>query len=262
MSTPRVLNGHASRFSPDAHVGESALWRDLTSDDPGGVPCPMLAGLYDFSHATVDADDFYAFDADDDWVVTQATAGTADVIDGAGGILQLDSASSTVNQGIQIQRKIETFLPAANKDIWFECRLKVTDTIDKVQLFAGLSILDTTIFASGAITATNYIGFVLDAAQQAATASTVQLEINSTAGSEEQVTGGTKLLVEDTYVQLGFHLQSNTTLRCFVDGVKTGDDLTITNAPATEMSISFACLSHGTNDPITSLDWYRCVQLR
>jgi hypothetical protein len=215
----------------------------------------------DFLDAYVEHDDFKSFDADDDWVVTNATAGTADVIDGAGGILELDAASSTADQGIQIQRKIETFLPAANKDILFECRLKVTDTIDKVQLFAGLSVLDTTIFASGEPTSTDYIGFLLDATEQAgANANKPSLELNSTAGSEEKGAAAATL-VEATYIRLGFLLTGITRLTPIIDGVP-GTSLAITDCPVTEMAASFACLSEGTNDPITSLDWYYAVQLR
>ena len=236
------------------------LWSAAGTD--GTAPDQLSRIIGNKEHFYIEDVDFASFDADDDWVVTNATAGTAEVIDGAGGILQLDSASTTADQGVQIQRKVETFTPAASNDIWFECRLKITDTIDKCQVFAGLSILDTTIFASGEVTATDYIGWVLDATQQAATASTIQLQLNSTAGSEEKTTSGEKLFVEDTYTRLGFHLLSNTTLQAYVDGVAVGSALTISDCPTTDLSVSFACLSEGTNDPICSLDWYRCIQRR
>lgn len=218
-------------------------------------------GVPDLLDVYAECDDFAAFDADDDYVVTQATAGTADVIDGKGGLLQLDSNSTTADQGIQVQRKIETFLPAAGKNLLFECRVKVTDTIDKVQFFAGLSILDTSIFASGEVSASNYIGFVLDATEQGGSnAGKPSLELNSTAGSEEKQSAAATL-AEDTYIRLGFYLEGITSVTPIVNGVP-GTRIDITNCPITELSPSFACQSEGTNDPIAVFDWYYCVQLR
>lgn len=232
----------------------------------GGQPAALLLGsngdvVPPVLDKYVEFDDFHAFDADDDFVVTNATAGTADVIDGAGGLLQLDAASTTADQGVQVQRKIETFLPAAGKDILFECRLKVTDTIDKAQIFAGLSVLDTSMFASGVPSMSDYIGFVCDATDQAASGGGLYLELNSTAGSEEKSSSIVKTLVEDTYVRLGFHLSSNTGVTPYVDGV-AGTRIAITDCPATALAVSFACLSEGTNDPIMTLDWYYAIQLR
>lgn len=220
----------------------------------GAVPADLLDAYWEF-------DDFSSFDADDDYVVTQATAGTADVIDGKGGLLQLDSNSTTADQGIQFQHKTETFLPAAGKNILFECLVKVTDTIDKVQFFAGLSILDTSIFASGEVSASNYIGFVLDATEQGGSnAGKPSLELNSTAGSEEKQSAAATL-AEDTYIRLGFYLEGITSVTPIINGVP-GTRIDITNCPITEMAVSGVCQTEGTNDPIAVWDWYYCVQLR
>lgn len=218
----------------------------------------------DLLNAYVECDDFRNFNdaaTDGDWVTTQATAGTADVIDGFGGLLQLDCNSATANQGIQVQQRAETFLPAAGKDLLFECRLKVTDTIDKVQLFAGLSVLDTSLFANGEMTSANYIGFILDATEQAGSnAGKPALQLDSTAGNEEKLSAIAPL-TEDTFIRLGFFLSGASRLTPIVNGVP-GLPLDITNCPATELAVSFACLSEGTNDPITTVDWYYAIQIR
>jgi hypothetical protein len=205
-------------------------------------------------------DDFSAFDADDDWTTTQATTGTADVIDGLGGILQLDSASSTADQGIQVQRKIETFKPQAGSNILFECRCKVTDTIAGVQFFAGLSVLDTTLFVTGANTSTDHIGLEANAVTQAATAGRLDLttESGGTNGSQSTV----HTLVEDVYAILGFYVEGLTQVTPLVNGVP-GTPVTSgsTTIPTTELAVTFACLEEGSSvDPITSLDWYYCIQ--
>lgn len=225
----------------------------------------------DFLDAYVECDDFSRFNPVQtidsvptlaDYVVTNATAGTAEVIDGAYGLLKLDAASATDDQGVQVQRRVETFRPAAGKDILFECKLANTHPT-KVQLFAGLSVLDTTMFASGAITMTDYIGFVLDAAEQAgANAGKPSLELNSAAGSEEKLEA-VATLAANTSIRLGFHLSGLTRLTPLVNGIP-GTPLEITACPATELSVSFATLSEGTPaaNPHTLVDWYYCVQSR
>lgn len=214
-----------------------------------------------FRDAYVEYSDFESFDADDDWVVSNATAGTADVIDGAGGILELDAASSTADQGVQIQHKTETFLPAADKDIIFECRLKITDTIDKVQFFAGLSVLDTSVFASGLNTSTDHIGFEADAVTQAAAGG--RLDFVSEKVGARANTATVHTAVEDTFVILGFYVDGLNSATPLINGLPgTPLEAGGTNLPIIELAATFACLSEGTNDPIVSLDWYYCIQVR
>lgn len=229
---------------------------------------PILASMLDPTYAYREFDDFYSFDADDDWAVTPANAGTADVISALGGHLEVDSASGTVDYGVNVQRAVTTWQMAADKDIWFEARINVDAItaigIDGCQLFLGLSIIDTTIFASGETTASDYVGFVLDATQQGANAGIIQLELNSAGGAEEKTVNGEFQLVEGGWVRLGFYITSNTTLQAYVNGLPVGDALAITSAPTVGLSTSFACLSEGvaSADPIMLVDWYECIQLR
>jgi hypothetical protein len=213
-----------------------------------------------YRDAYLESDHFSSFDADDDYVVTQATAGTADVIDGAGGILQLDSNSATADQGIQVQHKTETFLPAADKHIIFECRCKVTDTIAGVQFFAGLSILDTTMFVSGENSSTDHVGFEANATTQAATSGRLDLvhEDGGTRTSQSTV----HTLAEDTYVVLGFFVDGISRIVPLINGVAgTAVTPSATWTP-TEMAATFVCQEEGGSvDPIMSLDWYYCIQI-
>jgi len=214
-----------------------------------------------FRDAYLEADDFTSFDAGDDYVVSQATAGTADVIDGAGGILELDSNSATADQGIQVQHKTETFLPAADKHIIFECRCKVTDTIGGVQFFAGLSTLDTSIFAAGENSTDDHVGFEANATTQAATAGRLDLVHEDGGTRTSQSTAHT--LVEDTYVILGFFIDGISRIVPLVNGVAgTAVTPSATWTP-TELAASFVCQEEGGSvDPIVSLDWYYCIQIR
>jgi hypothetical protein len=214
-----------------------------------------------FRDAYIEGDDFGSFDADDDYVVTNATTGTADVIDGVGGMLELDAASATADQGVQIQHKTETFLPAADKDILFECRFKITDTIDKAQVFAGLSVLDTTMFATGENSSAEHIGLEANATTQAAAGG--RLDLVSEKGGVRGSTATVHTMVEDTFFIIGFYVDGVNSVTPLVNGlagtpIETGG----THLPVTELASTFACLSEGTNDPIMLLDWYYGVQVR
>ncbi len=213
----------------------------------------------------VETDDFSSFDADDDYVVSNSlgggTTGTADVIDGAFGILQIDSNSGTADQGAQVQHKTETILPAANKGLIFGCRLKVTDTISKSQIFAGLSILDTTMFDAGDNTSTDHIGFEMNQATLAAASGRVDF-VAEKGGARTSVSTVTTL-VEDTYIILEFYANGLDTITPLINGVGgTGITTGSTHTPTTEMAATFCCQSEGTDDPILSLDWYFIAQER
>ena len=210
---------------------------------------------YDPADMYVEFDDFYRFDADDDWTATAATAGTADVIDGAGGILEIDSGSATQGQGMNVQRKVEAFLPAAGKDIYFEARWKVTDTIGEIQMFVGLSILDTTIMASNVISSANYIGLLCEGDGQG------DVTLSTESGGSQTKEADVFRMVEDTYFTAGFVVAGTSSVQALHNGVPVGDEIT-TNIPTTELASSFVCVTDGSDDPIISLDWYICAQLR
>lgn len=216
----------------------------------------------------VEFDDFASFDADDDWVVTNATAGTADLIDGAGGLLQLDSASSTADQGVQVQRKVETVKLAAGKKVVFAAKAKVTDLANNAQIYIGLGVLDTTFMASGVVSASDYIGFFQDVNVIAGTgdytASTLAFGLYD-GGTLEEVKAAAPM-VEDTFFIVGFVVDGVTTATPFTvtsAGVVTlGTAITIADPPDTEMAVTFVCQSEGTVDPIMVVDWYYLFSTR
>ena len=218
---------------------------------------------YDPADMYVEFDDFYRFDAGaastadrGDWVATAATAGTAEIIDGAGGILEIDSGSATQGQGMNVQRKVEAFLPAAGKDIYFEARWKVTDTIGEIQMFVGLSVLDTTIMASNVISSANYIGLLCEGDGQG------DVTLSTESGGSQTKEADVFRMVEDTYFTAGFVVAGTSSVQALHNGVPVGDEIT-TNIPTTELAPSFVCVTDGNSiDPIISLDWYVCAQLR
>lgn len=190
-----------------------------------------------------------------EWVLTQATAGTAALDTTRSGVMLLDSGSTTATQGVQIQRVKSPLVLEANASMWAEFPIKVVDTYDKIELFVGLSEIDTSILDTSANSSANHIGW------QCVTDDGVLLFTSEKAG-----TGATKAaatLAEDTWIRLGFHYDAdNDTLTQYVNGVKQAASLghVTANIPKVVVYPSFVAQSGGTNDPILHVGPYRILQ--
>tara|TARA_R100001082_G_scaffold108727_1_gene84464 strand:- start:1640 stop:2395 length:756 start_codon:yes stop_codon:yes gene_type:complete len=235
--------------------GSSNLLRGLSPTVWSQSPLTQLSvGGLDEGFGIID--DFLTFDDENKWVLTQATAGTA-ALDAAakGGVLLLDSASSTNNQGVQIQlggaAGASSFIPNANATIYYEARVKIADIGSTTcQMFAGLAIVDTSVFASAANSTANHIGF--EAINSTA------MGIHSEKAGSRSSTASVHTVVDDTYVKLGFVVDGLTKITPYVNGV--AKDTITTNIPIVAMTPSFVCHSSGTTDPIVHVDWVACVQ--
>lgn len=238
--------GQVAVYDPDINpTFPTGLWRT----------CPLAEYLHDPSVGVLLQEDFTRYDATDDYTLTQATTGAAAISTAAPGVLELDSGSTTATQGANLQRTVAAFVPAANKSLWFEAKVKVVDTYDKAELFIGLSESDTTIIAASANSSANHIGF------QCVTDDGVLLATSEKAGTGTTQAGTT--LAEATYVRLGFHYDGVAdTVRFYVDGVAVGDPIATANIPKVALYPSFVCQSGGTNDPILHIAGYRVFQLR
>lgn len=189
-----------------------------------------------------------------DYVLTQATTGTAAISTAAPGVLELDSNSTTATQGANLQRAKSAFLPASGKSLWAEFEFKIVDTFDKAEIFVGLSELDTTLIASSANSSANHIGW------QCVTDDGVLLFTSEKAGTG--TTAAAVTLAEDTYVKLGFFYDGDAdTVQQYVNGVATGTAIATANIPKVALYPSFVCQTGGTNDPIMHIRPYRILQL-
>lgn len=237
-----------SHYDPTLSSGYSAnLWKS----------CPLLEYQHDpMIGFMVDErwDSYNAAATTGDYVLTQATAGTAAISTAAPGVLEIDCNSTTATQGVNLQRVKSVFKPAADKHIWAEFKVKVVDTYDKAELFVGLSDVETGIIASSANASDNHIGW------QCVTDDGVLLFSAEKAG-----TGATKAaatIAEDTYIKLGFYVNGVTEIEQYVNGVLTGTNHVTANIPVVALVPSFVCQSGGTNDPILHVQGYRIFQLR
>lgn len=228
---------------------------------PGGVwaTCPLNAAMHDPGVAHVIFEDFNNNDAATmaGYTVTQASAGTFALTDEVGGVALADSASGTQHQGVNVQKLGECFKPAADKDIWYECRFKVVDTAITPQLFVGLADIDGTLLPSGALDANaDYVGLTV-----LTTLAGVSELSACKATAQSQVTG-IKTLVEDTYVKFAFKISGVTKIEYWIDDVKGSSTLLTANIPIVDLTPTFVCQTDSTTDPILHIDYYKCVQIR
>lgn len=239
----------------------------LDSDFKTGVwqDCPILAIQSNPSIGYICEEHFTnnetALATPTGYTATQATSGTFVIADGIGGIAQLDSGAGVQHQGITVQKLGANFTPAANKDLWFECRFKAIDTVILLQTFIGLSTTDGNLLASGDLASADseYIGFGIETTKAGVMSF---YECKATAELSDSL-GATGTLAEDTYIKVGFKVTGITGIQCWINGVEqTLTNVVASGIPVTDaMTPTFICQCDGATDPIVTLDWYRAVQL-
>jgi hypothetical protein len=245
LTTP---GGRVGVFDPAINpTYQTGLWKT----------CPLWEAAHDPGVAVVLREDWQSYDptaTTGEWVLTQATTGTAAISTAAPGTLELDSNSTTATQGVQIQRTKSCFIPAAGKDLWAEFTFKIVDTFDKAEIFVGLSEIDTTLLATSANSSANHIGWqcVTDDGVLLFTAE------KATAGA----TAAAATIAEDTWIRLGFYYDGTAdTIQQYVNGVATGAVIATANIPKVALYPSLVCQSGGTNDPIMHVRPFRVAQL-
>lgn len=229
----------------------------IVSEDELWGNCPMMNWLLDPSIGVHLIEDWQGYDAaatDGDYVLTQATTGTGAISTAAAGVLELDSNSTTSTQGATLQRAKSPFFAIAGKGLWFETKVKIVDTYDKVELFVGLSELDTTLIASSLNSSANHIGW------ECVSDDGVLVFAGEKAGARDTEAAAT--IAEDTYITLGFYVNGVTNVDQYVNGVLTGSTILTANIPVVALYPSFVCQSAGTNDPIMHIAGYRVFQER
>lgn len=242
-------SGRVSHYDPDLQTSSAlTLWRT----------CPMLEILHDPSLATVLDENFHNYDAEatvGDYVLTQATAGSAAISTTSPGTLSIDSGSTTSTHGAQLQRTKSSFLCAAGKDIWAEFRVSWTGVGNlNVETFVGLSAVDTTIIGSSAMSTDDHIGW------SSVTDDGVLLFDTEKATAAATIAATT--IVSGTVFRLGFKVTGVTSIQQYINGVATGDQVATANISVVRLVPSFVCQSGGTDQPVLHVHGYRIVQLR
>jgi len=245
--------GRVSVFDPAINpTFASGLW----------PTCPLWEHNHDPSVGVLLDENFVSYDAASttgDYLLTQATTGTAAISTTVPGALLIDAGSTTAEQGANIQRLKSAFVPAANKSLWYETTILLTATtppVTKAAIFVGLAASDTTIFASGLQTTNNRIGWQIETTGNLTTTFT-----SDKAGVATTKTGPT--LTAATAVKLGFYYDGRAdTVQQFVDGVASGTPVATTHIPKVVVYPSWVVQSDGTDRPNLIVRGVRVFQLR
>jgi hypothetical protein len=195
-------------------------------------------------------------------ILTRATAGTATVLTGPAGfgsILELDSESSTDNQGANLMFDSLRFTPEAGAVVAFEAMIRAKDIATGPQFFAGLAVpTSTAIITSGAL-ATNIdrLGF------SSVTDNSVVI-LSACDGTTADVSGTVHTLVDGAtttsgaeWVRLGIRWEYGVKIEATINGVLADTSaLSITAEPDGVVAPAFVCQSAGTTDPIIEIAYF------
>lgn len=224
--------------------------------------CPLLEFLHDPSIGVLLDENFISYDATattGDYLLTQATSGTAAIDTANPGTLKIDAGATTQHQGVNLQRLKAGFVPAANKSVWAEFYVQVTAStppVTKWQGFIGVAASDTTVLPSGAHSTNNRIGW-----HTLTTENLAYTFGSDKAGTNTTKTGGT--FADATKVRLGFFYDGSAdTLQQYINGVATGTAIATANIPKAVVYPTFVCQSDGTDRPLLYVHGYRIFQLR
>lgn len=185
------------------------------------------------------SNDFDNYIAGDWTVTTVGVTPTAAITDGAFGRLLLTTTGAD-NDGIQLQKVGEAFLPVANKKMWFKTKFKVSDATQSDFLF-GIAVTDTTAIVADGDGVTDGIFFQKD---DGSTDIRFYCQKDTTTG--QSITTGVHTCVADTDVELGFEYDGGTAIKLYVDGVhKTTVNLSSAAGflPDTECRVTMAFLT-------------------
>ena len=176
-----------------------------------------------------------------DWTVSVVgTTPTAAMTDGAFGRLLLTTTGAD-NDGIQLQKVGEAFLPIAGKKMWFKTKFQVSDATQSDFLF-GIAVTDTAAIAASGDGVTDGIFFQKD---DASTSVTLYAQKDTTTGQTSAASVAT--VADGVDIELGFEFDGVSAIKYFVDGVHKGT-LSLTTTPSaylpdTETRVTMAFLT-------------------
>jgi hypothetical protein len=232
----------------------------LSSNYTTGVwkNCPLMEYMFDPSIGIMLDETWQSYDPEatnGDYVLTQATAGTAAISTVYPGTLSIDSGSTTTQQGPNVQRVKSAFIPAAGKDIWAEFYVSFTgvDALN-VEAAIGLFEIDTSVIASSLVSTANGVGWT--------TLTDDGVLLFNTEKASAAATRAATTIVSATKLRLGFYINGVTSITQFINGVPTGTDTATANIPIVAIYPTLCVLSAGTDQPVLHSHGYRIFQLR
>jgi hypothetical protein len=186
-----------------------------------------------------------------DWTVTAVGASTAAMTDAANGRLLLTTAGAE-NDGVQLQKVGEAFLPVSGKKMWFKTKFKVSAETQSDFLF-GIAVTDTAAIAADGDGVTDGIFFQKDDGS-----TDVRFYCQKDATTGQSITTGVHTMAADTDVELAFEYDGLTSIKLYVNGVhKTTVALTTAAGflPDTECRVTMAFLTGAAAAITCSIDY-------
>lgn len=245
QSATGVVSHYDPTLTPTASTG---VWKD----------CPLLEYLHDPSIGTLLEFTGHEYDAEatvGNWVLTQATAGSAAISTTIPGTLSIDSGSTTATQGANVQRVKSSFLCAADKHLWAEFNVSFTGVgALNVQTAIGLFAVDTTVIAASAVSTDDSIGWT--------SVTDDGVLLFNTEKATAAATQAATTIVSATKVRLGFKVTGVTSIQQFINGVATGTEVATANISVVRLVPTFVCQSGGTDQPVLHVHGFRIFQLR
>ena len=194
----------------------------------------------------------YANDFDNyvagDWTVTAVGASTAAITDAANGRLLLTTAG-TENDGVQLQKVGEAFLPVAGKKMWFKVKFQVSAETQSDFLF-GIAVTDTAAIAASGDGVTDGIFFQKDDG-----AATVDLYCQNDTTTGQTTVASVATMVAATDIELAFEYDGLSSIKYFVDGVHKGTLAVTGFLPNTECRVTMAFLTGAAAAITCSIDY-------
>ena len=201
------------------------------------------------------SDDFVGIvlNATNTWtVVKDSGASVAIIADTTGGEVTLLSAATTDNDGASIQGN-EIFTVAADKDIFFETRIKCSDAA-QTDICVGLTVNFAT-NPEAMLTAADRIVFQVDDGDASINC------ITEKSGTATTTDSGIDM-VDATYIVLGFSVNSANSVEFFINGAlvatHTANIVDDENLTVAAMSLS----GNATGTRATDLDYIIAAQTR
>ena len=230
--------------TPELYSGYASGYKDLLSQ-----PIALHPDYFTY------VDDFLgiAVDTTNDWTVVKDSGATVAIVaDTVGGELGLTSAGTTDNDGASIQKN-ETFSVDANKNLFFQTRIKCNDA-DQTDICVGFTVNFAT-NPEAMLTAADRIVFQVDDGDASILCKTEK------DGTETSTDSGIDL-ADDTYVKLGIAVAGTGSDKFYINyllvathSANIPDDENLTIAA---MSVSGS--ASGTS--LTTLDYMMASQTR
>jgi len=236
-----------SGFSADASVRDIVFFDDF-----------LVAGFKVDAALALESDPSSKFSTianSGEWLVTFDVAPTIVIADNEPGGLLVITTGSNSNDFVSCQMNGEVWKVAAQKDIYFECRVKFDDAND-TQWFIGLATTDVAGTTVGPILdgVTESIGFIQDGDAD------VDIDFVCEDNSTPTQTDTGINVVNDTYLILAFHVKSNDSVEFFVNGTSVGSSTT--NIPDTDAVTLTMEVHSPTASSTIEVDYIYCAQIR